>query len=303
MNSRTRPAFTLIELLVVFALLAFAVGLLLPMLQQVRLAASRTQSQNNLKQLGLACHAHGDAYKYMPSGVDANGFSAAAKLLPFIEQEALNKSIKFDVPARAEANDLARKTNIKTFLSPMDPLSETPHTTAPTNYLFSAGSKYALEKNDGVFYRDSKTWFTHITDGTSNTIMIGETLIGSPKVGPKPDVQRQHVELSPNDLGNLNEDSGVQNFADNKNIAGNRCSTWIQGVFLQGTFTATRKLNDSRPDVNCGGTGGLSALRGFQKGINVAMCDGSVRFVSDSIALDTWKAFATRNGGEVVNFP
>jgi prepilin-type processing-associated H-X9-DG protein len=74
----------------------------------------------------------------------------------------------------------------------------------------------------------------------------------------------------------------------------------MDGRFLQGTFTATRKVNDEKPDVDCGGAGGLSALRGLGDGINMALCDGSVRFLNAKISLTTWKAAATRGGGEVL---
>jgi prepilin-type processing-associated H-X9-DG protein len=301
MNRRTRSGFTLIELLVVFALLAFAIGLLLPIIQQVRAAAERTQSQNNLKQLGIACHAHHDAFKSFPAGVDDSGFSAAARLLPFVEQNAVFQQIDFKQPARAQANDVARGSFIITFLSPMDPQSSHKGKSAPTNYLYSAGTQFSLDNNNGVFYRNSKTGIVTITDGTSNTIMIGETLIGDDGKQAQ-DVKRQHVALDPMELKNLNDNSGVQDFANNKNIVADRCHIWIEGKFLQGTFTGTREINDTKPDVDCGGAGGLSALRGLHKGVNVAMCDGSVRFVSDTIAFQTWQAVCTRNGGEVVNF-
>jgi prepilin-type processing-associated H-X9-DG protein len=188
---------------------------------------------------------------------------------------------------------------IPTFLNPMDPQSSHKGKSAPTNYLFSAGTQFSLDNNNGVMYLNSNVKFTQITDGTSNTIMIGETLIGDDGKQAQ-DVKRQHVALDPMELKNLNDNSGVQDFANNKNIVGDRCHSWIEGKFLQGTFTGTRKINDAKPDVDCGGAGGLSALRGLEKGVNVAMCDGSVRFVSDAISFQTWQAAITRNGGEVL---
>jgi hypothetical protein len=74
----------------------------------------------------------------------------------------------------------------------------------------------------------------------------------------------------------------------------------MDGRFLQGTFTATRTLNDPKPDVNCGGLGGLSGLRSLSDGVSVGMCDGSVRYVNKKISLEVWQALATRNGGEVI---
>ena len=82
--------------------------------------------------------------------------------------------------------------------------------------------------------------------------------------------------------------------------SGNRGSAWIDGRFLQATTTITREFNSTRPDVDCEGAGGLAAPRSLEKGTSVLFGDGSVRFVSSSVAFTTWQALATRAGGEVV---
>jgi prepilin-type processing-associated H-X9-DG protein len=74
----------------------------------------------------------------------------------------------------------------------------------------------------------------------------------------------------------------------------------MDGRFLQGTFTATLTMNNKDPDVDCGGAGGISALRGLTDGSNIALCDGSVRFVSNKISLVTWKNAADRADGNVL---
>jgi type II secretory pathway pseudopilin PulG len=298
MKQRSRPAFTLFQLLVVIAVLAILLALLLPAVQKVREAAARTQSQNNMKQIGLACHNYYSAYGTLPPGVDDKHFSAAAKLLPFIEQDNLYKAIDFKKAADDKANAETRKVIVKVFLSPLDPLPAVSPDAGGTNYLFNAGSKYPLKDNDGLLYLDSKVKFPDVTDGTSNTLLTGETLRGTAE-GPRT-VRRQHVGLAAAALAGLTEESGVKDFKDNKNIEGNRCSAWIDGRFLQGTFTGTRVLNDERPDVSCAGAGGLSALRGLRDYGNIGMCDGSVRVISKQVKLDVWKNLASRNDGNVI---
>jgi prepilin-type processing-associated H-X9-DG protein len=130
-------------------------------------------------------------------------------------------------------------------------------------------------------------------------MLAAETLKGDSGMKAM-DVHRQHVVYKKDALGRLKPESGVQDFKDNKNIAADRAASWMDGRFLQGTFTATRTLNDPRPDVNCGGVGGLSGLRSLSDGVNVAMCDGSVRYITMKITLEVWQGMATRDGGELL---
>jgi prepilin-type processing-associated H-X9-DG protein len=294
MRRDRRSGFTLFQLLVVLAVLAILLALLLPAVQKVREAAARTQSQNNMKQIGIACHNYHSVYNVFPPGVDDKHFSAAAKLLPYIEQDNLYKAIDFKKPADDKANETARQAIIKTYLSPLDPLPGGP---GASNYLFNAGSKYPLKGNDGLFYLDSKVRLTDVTDGTSNTLLTGETLKGA--AAPRT-AQRQYVGLPAGALAGLTEESGVKDFKDGKNVRADRCSAWIDGRFLQGTFTGTRVLNDPRPDVNCAGAGGLSALRGLRDYANIGMADGSVRVITGQVKLDVWKNLASRNDGNVI---
>ena len=74
-------------------------------------------------------------------------------------------------------------------------------------------------------------------------------------------MRRQYVLLKKDALKGVKPDTGVQDWKDDKNIAGDRCASWMDGRFLQGTFNGKLKLNDERPDVSCGGEGGVSALR------------------------------------------
>jgi prepilin-type processing-associated H-X9-DG protein len=294
-----RPAFTLFQLLALIALFAFLLGLLLPAVAKVREAAARLQSQNNLKQLALACHNYHDVGQAFPEGCDRNHFSAVARLLPYIEQDNLFKNIDFTRPISDDNNKAVRETVIKVLLNPQDPVEMVVKGSAPTNYLFCAGANRSLTDNNGCFYMNSAVRIQDITDGTSNTVLIGETLKGDAKAKPS-DLKRHHVQLKKAALKDLKDDAGVQDFKAGKNIASDRCAAWIDGRFLKGTFTGTRKVNDERPDVNCEGEGGLSGLRSLSRGANAAYADGSVRFIGDNVGADVWRALTGRNDGIVI---
>jgi type II secretory pathway pseudopilin PulG len=299
MRRSPRHGFTLFQLLVVLALLLILFALLLPAVAKARVAAARAQSQNNMKQIGLACHNYHDVNGFFPPGNDANNFSASALLLPYLEQDNVFKMIDFNKPMDDKANAEMRKVVVKTFLNPFDPVMNVSPDFGATNYLYNAGSKPALADNDGVFYQGSKIKFADILDGTSNTLLSGETLKGDGGVKAM-DVKRQHVLLAKDDLKGIKDDAGVQDFKDGKNIAGDRCASWMDGRFLQGTFTGTRVLNDEKPDVSCAGLGGLSGLRGLMDTANAGMCDGSVRTVNKNIKLEVWKLLTARNDGQVI---
>jgi hypothetical protein len=277
MTARTRPAFTLFQLLVVLAILLILLAILIPALAKARVEAERAKTFNNVKMLVLGLHNYHDVYNFFPAGVDDNKFSATSKLLPFLEQDQVFKNIDFTKSIDDNANAEMRKTKIKTFLSTNDPIESVKGEWGATNYLF----------NDKVFYLNSKTKFANVPDGLSNTLAIGETLKGDGK-NKAVDVKRQYVLLKEADLKNTGPDTGVKYFKDNKNIAGDRCASWMDGRFLQGTFNARLLPNDERPDISCGGVSGVSSLRSLTTSVAVGMCDGSARFVGKAITKDTW---------------
>jgi type II secretory pathway pseudopilin PulG len=275
----TRSAFTLFQLLVLVVIIVFGFALSLPALAKARAEAKKQEQLNNLKQIVLAMHSHNDANGVLPPGVDDKGFSAAARLLPYIEQGNIFQTIKFDKTVTDDANAAARKTVIKTFLSPRDPLDKVRDDSGATNYLY----------NDLLFFRNSKSSIPRsIPDGLSNTIFIGETLKGDGKEKAE-DVRRQYVLLKKEDLKTVTPDTGTSDWKDGKHIAGDRCASWMDGRFLQGMFNGKLKPNDDRPDVSCGGEGGVSTLRSLDDQIAVGIGDGSVRFINaKKISFTTW---------------
>jgi type II secretory pathway pseudopilin PulG len=285
-----RPGITLFGLIVVLAVLLILLGLLLPAVQKVREAATRTQSINNLKQLGVALHAYNIDHGVLPPGDDDNHFSAIARLLPDIEQDALYRSIDFTRSIDDKANAPAREARIKTLESPRDPIERVKKEYGATSYLF----------NHLVFYYNSRSSIpATFTDGTSNTIVTGEGLKGDGQTRAVT-VRRQHVLLGKKALKGLKRDAGLKSWKTGKNIVGDRGSSWMDGRFLQTTFNGELRPNDSHPDVSCAGAGGVSSLRSYGTVVLVGLGDGNVRTVSNSISHTTWMAAITPNGGEVL---
>jgi prepilin-type N-terminal cleavage/methylation domain-containing protein len=194
---RPRPAFTLIELLVVIAIIGILVALLLPAVQKVREAAARAQCLNNLRQIGLALHNYHDVHKHLPPGYVASGpysdgatdtapgWGWAAFILPDLEQGNLYKRIDFTQPVQ---NSSAIQMPLAVFLCPSDLPPDQPFwitdaglspmaLAAPSSYAATVGSDAsdcADPTGNGVFYRNSATRLTDITDGTSNTVLVGD---------------------------------------------------------------------------------------------------------------------------------
>src|SRR5262249_50037750 len=178
---RRRAAFTLIELLVVIAIIAILIGLLVPAVQKVREAASRTQCQNNLKQIGIALHNYHGVKKCLPAAADANSFSAHVYLLSYLEQDPVYHTVQFDVAAASAANAAPRGNTLSVFLCPADPFNALPTGLAGSSYVANYGSDIRMFRGDvsGVFLFNAVTVkLTSITDGTSNTAAFSERLKG-----------------------------------------------------------------------------------------------------------------------------
>jgi len=338
-SRRARPlhGFTLVELLTVIAIIGVLLALLLPAVQAAREASRRISCQNNLKQLGLALQNHATAVGSFPGlgSQPQTSFSVHARILPYVEQQGLNNLIDFRQPLMLGGGGspcvnpiqaAAAQTVIPLFLCPSDGtnprFSDFLYFQPPggssggTNYVVCSGSGkdtyYDLRfPSDGMFWRDSSVRFADIRDGTSHTIVLSESLLGTgsdTNGGMPQDPKRQmasmcsQFSLNPSDPGL----AGVVN-PDLEAIVANatywrgcRGATWIWGREQVNTFSAYMPPNTPVPDMAAKGIGFFAARSNHPGGVNAVFADGSVHFISDTIPLDVWRTLSTRAGGEVV---
>jgi len=364
-----RRGFTLIELLVVIAIIAVLIGLLLPAVQSAREAARRSQCVNNLKQLGLAVHNYHSTYNGIPADgaflgaaygpnppAASEGWGWAASwtvaILPQMEQQQMANAFNFNRDAPGPTNYTVGFSQIASLLCPSDNVKRRPAAPwAPNSYHGNHGGPGVIANWSGTIVQNftdyPQAWwgghanlgyfgFESVSDGTSNTALFSERLLGlagDPVVYP----------------GDANGKRGIYNAGYNgaydlgrnadpvtalqmcKGIAGSVASGLPgsnppnNGTYLSGAhwslaypwhtsnsaynhfntpngnscFTTT---GDGNPGNPWGGTSSMiSPTSNHPGGVNVCFTDGSVKFVRDTIAPQTWWAIGTRNGGEVVS--
>jgi prepilin-type N-terminal cleavage/methylation domain-containing protein len=322
-----RSAFTLIELLVVIAIIGILVALMLPAIQAAREAAWRNSCENNIKQLGLAMHLHHEVIRALPSPGDSRNaaagqgsqwaFSAQAKLLPYLEDKALQSLIDFNEPLLQGSGgsqtinplqETAASFVAAPFLCPSDGgvtrFNANNAIWGGNNYMLNSGTgqpEFAFTKAlNGIVWYGSRVRLGQITDGLSKTLMWSEAIRGNgiTTQSSKPiDRKRQHISFG--GKGPV-DDSTCQSPT---RWAGSRGSAWIWGREFNTAFNTHQKPNSINADCARSGAGFYTARSLHLGGVNVGLCDGSINFLTDSIDLNVWQALSTRNGAEPVSWP
>jgi type II secretory pathway pseudopilin PulG len=292
----------LIELLVVIAIIAVLIALLLPAVQQAREAARRSACKNNLKQLVLGLHNYEETFGLFPPGylhkfgpdgrTNHMGFSWGTMILPRIDQQPLYEQFNYNVPVWDPVNLTPREQSLAVFLCPSDPYSEknfvvrddstTPREQyAAASYAANWGpSSAAVNLDDtplqsrGVFYRNSRSRVRDISDGMSNTLALGERTNG-PLPGSNPSAGGHTLfetawSAAVRDIDDTSDDHGHMVLFETQ-FRPNQIGTDDKGL--------------SAPHVGIG---------------QFALCDGSVRAISENIDANVYNALGSRAGKEVV---
>ncbi len=318
-RGNTRSGFTLIELLVVIAIIAVLVGLLVPAVQKVREAANRMSCSNNLKQMALALHNYHGSNGELPVGRDALGLSTHAYLLPHLEQDAIFKQINFTLAWNAPGNALPMAAVVKTFLCPSDNFNSIPAGWAGNNYRVNQGSgllwglpptansdpNFGQPAPNGPFYLGSRTRLTDILDGSSNTAAMSEHRKGDFNNGIASPSDTfwlgQTVGMYP---ATADEAQRIATTLDTKNLLYQGMSD-VGAPWIRGYHSTTVYFHVTSPGMpSCmypPGRIATTADSNHSNGVNVAMCDGSLRFVPQSISLPAWRAMGSATGGEVIS--
>jgi prepilin-type N-terminal cleavage/methylation domain-containing protein/prepilin-type processing-associated H-X9-DG protein len=348
-----RKAFTLVELLVVIAIIGVLVALLLPAVQAAREAARRSSCTNNLKQMGLALLNYESANRCFPMTDIPNGYSPQARLLPYMEEASLRNLLDFTKPAftgpyNAQVPNpqfvAAFATPISVMLCPTDsaPVVSTETTFgysyAGNNYMMSTGSGTGLNydqrfKTDGIVFYNSRVRLRDITDGSSNTVFMSESIrsIGVDLTLPAGVTPGYPYQYTLNGSTGLTPGTGpgvtmtgapwtgptIMGMIADPDLtavwprltgwrgAGStalrgRGICWAAEGALNTLTNGYTTPNNVIPDLVMHHTGYFGPRSWHTGGANVLFGDGSVRFLGDEIDVALHRSVHSRNGNEII---
>ncbi|MFC1596811.1 DUF1559 domain-containing protein [Planctomycetota bacterium] len=291
MNKQKRRGFTLVELLVVIAIIGILIALLLPAVQAAREAARRTQCMNNLVQLGIGLLNYDSAFETLPPGVvNPDGpihnvpagyhMSWLVQLLPYMEENVTFQHVDFSVGVYDKKNEPVRKVEISVFMCPSDYMSGSTEERWPSSY---AGCHHDVEApidadNHGVFFLNSNVHSRDVPDGASHTIFVGEK------------------RLDANGLGWM---SGTRSTLRNTGTVINMTPV----VWDTQSRSRRRGREEDSAIFRVDQGGDDLAVGGFSSyhpgGANVALGDGSVRFISETIDTEIYEQLGHRADGKL----
>ncbi len=320
-HQKNPRGFTLVELLVVIAIIGILIALLLPAVQAAREAARRMSCSNNLRQLSIAMHNYHNTHRKFPLSAENSlyGYSVQSKVLPFIERGNMDDLIDFGkpmftgspwAPTLNPALSSVVALEIPVLTCPSDAgsvfsVGSDGLKWAGTNYMVNAGpGTGAIYCNSadtsGLFWRGSQTSFRDVTDGTSNTLLLTETLFGTrgDDTSSLVDAQRQIKRVSGGAPCSMSADTLAAQAASG--FGGGRASSWLRNQTYNTMINAYYPPNHSDPDVSHHGDCLMAARSLHPGGVQAALTDGSVRFVSETVELSTWRNLFARNDGQVL---
>lgn len=331
--------FTLVELLVVIAIIGILIALLLPAVQAAREASRRSQCTSHLKQWAIGCQNYHSTYNAFPFGridpaVGGYRWSVQASVLPYIEQGALYSDVDFTDPNSIN-NPRVTDAKIPLCYCPSDADRMTNPADAGnavgqgrTSYRACGGSDTGWilsgsvvniaaspERNNGMFVTNTVIRLRDVLDGTSNTSLMSEALLGDgdqSKIsipgdyfevpyGPADPTPPDRVALF-NACNALNPTAATPQWS----YAGRY---WYIGNYAVARYNQV--MTPNQKSCACSGAGALNVRMNYKGtattassrhpgGVNVALVDGAVRFVSDSIARDSWWALGSKADGDMV---
>lgn len=270
-----RRGFTLVELLVVIAIIGILVALLLPAVQAAREAARRMQCSNNVKQIGLAFQLYHDSYRQFPwagrnhvnccNSSIRDYWTWAYHIFPYMEQQNL---------VDQASNAVVYATPVSTFYCPTRRAPKLYNNTSRMDYAGNTGSSTSAGSLDGMLEESNRIQIGmfSVTDGTSNTVLVGEK------------------QLHPYDLGGV----GGHCCDDNEPFVN---TGWETDMVRHGASPPDKDKNHSLT--------GNSSVFGSRHpaGINVVMVDGSVHHVPWEVDRTTFRNLCVRDDGNPTTLP